>query len=478
MQKLRINPLLTTDSYKLTHWWQYPPDARHVYSYLTSRGGFWRDTMFFGLQYTLKAYLVGKVFTKEDVDEARAFAALHFGTDKVFNTVGWLRLLEKHGGMLPLKVRAVPEGTVIPVKNALMTIENTDPEFPWLTNWAETILLRGTWYPITVGTLSWHIKQEVGKDLVRTGDPSLLPFKLHDFGARGVSSQESAALGGAAHLVNFMGTDTMEAISLLREYYNEPGMPGFAISAMEHSTVTSWGQDHEADAYRNMLQKSPTALTACVIDSYDTHNAVANIFGGELREEVLRRPGTVVLRPDSGDPVVVIEDIFNAVAEKFGFETNNKGWKVLPQQIRVIQGDGVNYQNILRINSALTRGGWSMDNWGYGMGGALLQQQNRDTMRFAIKCSAIDRAGVWHNVNKNPKTDLTKASMGGRFCNVNNGNGFHTIESTEEECFGNYLHTVFLDGELKRDFTLAEVRATAASYDEYLLPEDAALATV
>ena len=142
-----------------------------------------------------------------------------------------------------------------------------------------------------------------------------------------------------------------------------------------------------------MLHKSPTALTACVIDSYDTHNAVANIFGGELREEVLRRPGTVVLRPDSGDPVVVIEDIFNAVAEKFGFETNTKGWKVLPQQLRVIQGDGVNYQNILRINSALTRAGWSMDNWGYGMGGALLQQQNRDTMRFAIKCSAIDRAG-------------------------------------------------------------------------------------
>ena len=242
MQKLRINPLLSTDSYKLSHWWQLPEDSRTIYSYLSSRGGFWKETMFFGLQYTLKAYLVGKVFTKEDIDEAQAFAALHFGTDKVFNTAGWTRLLEKHGGMLPLKIRAVPEGTVIPVKNALMTIENTDPEFPWLTNWAETILLRGTWYPITVGTLSYKIKQEIGKDLVRTGTPAGLPFKLHDFGARGVSSQESAALGGAAHLVNFMGTDTMEAISLLRDYYNEPGMPGFSISAMEHSTVTSWGK--------------------------------------------------------------------------------------------------------------------------------------------------------------------------------------------------------------------------------------------
>lgn len=467
MQKLRINPLLSTDSYKLSHWWQYPPDARHIYSYLSSRGGFWHDTLFFGLQYTLKAYLVGKVFTKEDVDEARMFAHAHFGTDEVFNYVGWTRLLEKHGGKLPLRIRAVPEGMVIPVKNVLMTIENTDPEFPWLTNWAETILLRGTWYPITVGTLSWHIKQEIGKDLVRTGDPSLLSFKLHDFGARGVSSQESAAIGGASHLVNFQGTDTMEAVLLLQQYYNEPKMPGFAVSAMEHSTVTSWGEEHEVDSYRNMLQKSPTALTACVVDSYDTHNAVANIFGKQLREEVLRRPGTVVLRPDSGDPVVVLEDIFNDVAEKFGFETNNKGWRVLPQQIRVIQGDGVNYQNILRINSALTRAGWSMDNWGYGMGGALLQQQNRDTMRFAIKCSAIDRAGTWHNVNKNPKADLSKVSMGGRFCTVDCGSGIHTIESTEEQCYGNLLHTVFLDGELKRDFTLEEIRATAALYDEY-----------
>jgi nicotinamide phosphoribosyltransferase len=474
-QAIRYNPLLETDSYKLSHWWQYPPDAQHVYSYLSSRGGFWKDTLFFGLQYILKSCFVGKVFTKEDVDEAQAMAALHFGTDRVFNTVGWLRLLEKHGGKLPLKIRAVPEGTIIPVKNALMTIENTDPEFPWLTNWAETLLLQ-VWYPITVGTLSWHIKQEIGKDLVRTGDPAGLSFKLHDFGYRGVSSRETAAIGGGAHLVNFLGTDTLAAITMLKQFYNEPGMPGFSISAMEHSTVTSWGEDHEADAYRNMLRKSPTALTACVIDSYDTHNAVENIFGGELREEVLRRPGTVVLRPDSGDPVVVIEDIFNAIAEKFGFETNVKGWKVLPHQIRVIQGDGVNYQNILRINSALTRAGWSMDNWSYGMGGALLQQQNRDTMRFAIKCSAIDRAGVWHKVHKNPKTDLTKASLGGRFCTVNNGNGFHTVESTEEEQFGNYLHTVFVDGELKKDFTLAEIRETTASYDDYVTEAAAASA--
>lgn len=498
-QQLRFNPLLETDSYKLSHWWQYPSDATHVYSHLMSRGGFWKDTLFFGLQYILKSCFVGQVFTKADIEEAALFSAAHFGTDKVFNYAGWTRLLEKHGGKLPLKIRAVPEGMVVSVKNALMTIENTDPEFPWLTNWAETLLLQ-VWYPITVGTLSWHIKQEIGKDLVRTGDPSLLPYKLHDFGYRGVSSRETAAIGGASHLINFRGTDTIAACLMLNQFYNGDvkmvplgnghfaaesawknrgyGAEGHSISAMEHSTVTSWGEEHEADAYLNMLRKSPTPLTACVVDSYDTHNAVAEIFGHQLRDEVLRRPGTVVLRPDSGDPTVVLEDIFNAVSEKFGFETNNKGWKVLPTQIRAIQGDGVNYQNILRINSHLIRAGWSMDNWAYGMGGALLQQQNRDTMRFAIKCSAINRSGQWFPVRKNPKTDLTKASIGGRFALINNegGSGWHTIETTEENPYGNYLKTVFLDGELKVDYTLQEIRDRAATFDVYEQEEAAAFA--
>jgi nicotinamide phosphoribosyltransferase len=465
-QRLRFNPLLQTDSYKLSHWWQYPPDARHVYSHLMSRGGFFPHTLFFGLQYILKTYFEGVIFNHEDISNARADANVHFGSDSVFNTKGWTDLLWKHHGKLPLKIRAVPEGTVVPIKNVLMTIENTDPEFPWLTNWAETMLLQ-VWYPITVATLSFEIKQAIGKDLVRTGTPELLPFKLHDFGYRGVSSQETAAIGGAAHLVNFQGTDTLAAIALLQQYY-KAAMPGFSIPAMEHSTVTSWGEEHEADAYRNQLEKSKTPLTACVIDSYDTHNAVANIFGGELREQVLRRPGTVVLRPDSGDPVVVLEDIFNAVAERFGFETNVKGWKVLPSCIRAIQGDGVNYQNILRINSHLIRAGWSMDNLAYGMGGALLQQQNRDTMRFAIKCSAIDRGGVWHEVHKNPKTDPSKASLGGKLNLVAVNDHFVTVQSDDELAYGSVMETVFLDGELKKEYTLDEIRARAAQFDRYM----------
>lgn len=478
-QQLRLNPLFDgTDSYKLSHWWQYPPDARFVYSYLQSRGGFWKHTKMFGLQYILMSAFVGKVFNKADIDEAAMLSKLHFGTDKVFNLKGWTRLLEKHGGILPLKIRAVAEGTCVPTHNALMTIQNTDEEFPWLTNWAETRLLQ-VWYPISVCTLSHEIRQAIGADLVRTGTPETIDYKLHDFGYRGVSSVETAAIGGAAHLVNFKGTDTTPAIALLRQYYGAE-MPGNSVSAMEHSTVTSWGRDHEADSYRNQLIMSPTPITACVVDSYDTENAVRNIFGGELREEILRREGTVVLRPDSGEPTVVLEDIFNAVADRFGFEANSKGWKVLPTQIRALQGDGVNYQNILRINSHLIRNGWSMDNWGYGMGGALLQQLNRDTLRFAIKCSAIDRAGVWHPVYKQPKTDLTKSSKGGRWNLFDHGyknqHNFITVETTEEDAYNNLLQTVFLDGKMLKTQTLDEIRTLGNSFDRFVEEAEAARA--
>jgi len=472
-EQLKLNFCWKTDSYKLGHWAQIPPDTQHIYAYLESRGGFWKHTLFTGLQGILKANFTGVCFTKADVEEARMLSNLHFGNDNVFNYNGWLRLLEKHSGKLPLRIRAPKEGTLVQTHNALMTIENSDPEFPWLTNWAETILLQ-IWYPITVGTLSFEIRQAIGRDLMRTvGTDPGLDYKLHDFGYRGVSSVQSAAIGGGSHLFNFHGTDTLAAVQYIQQYYNTKAMPGNSIPAMEHSTVTAWGKDHENDAYRNMLRKNPTGLAACVVDSYDTHHAVDVIFGDELREIVLRRPGTVVLRPDSGDPTVVIEDIFNSISNKFGFDTNQKGWKVLPQQVRVIQGDGVNYQNILRINSYLTRAGWSMENWGYGMGGALLQQQNRDTQRFAIKCSAINRAGVWAPVLKDPKTDPGKASKGGRFSLVDRsvdhaGDYITVVEPNGNDAYGNELETVFLDGELVREQTYEDVWARCRRNDRYV----------
>jgi nicotinamide phosphoribosyltransferase len=421
-----------------------------------------------GLQYIVKSNFSGKVFTIEDVEEARQFTAQHFGNNpKCFNYEGWKNLYAKHGGVLPLRIKAVKEGSVTGAQNAIVTIENTDPEFYWLTNWAETVLLQ-IWYPVTVATLSRAIKQVIGEALVRTGDPSLLPYKLHDFGFRGVSSRESAAIGGSAHLFNFVGTDNLAAIELLQQYYGAD-MPGVSIPASEHSTITAWGRDHEADAYENILDNAPEGVVACVSDSYDIYKAVRDLWGGKLREKVMQRKGVLVIRPDSGEAVTVLEQLFNIAAEKFGFAVNQKGWKVIAPQVRFIQGDGVNYHTIQNMISQLTRRGWSMDNWSFGMGGALLQQLNRDTLRFALKCSAIDINGQWHDVYKQPITDPGKDSRAGRFVLLKEGSEFVTLkQEPDHEISGeDQLEVVLEDGILRRDQTLEEIRKIAASFDTY-----------
>ena len=468
IQPLRFNPILSTDSYKLTHWWQYPPNTRYIYSYVCSRGGFFDHSEMAGLQYIVKSNFAGKVFTMEDVEEAQKFAAQHFGNNpKCFNYEGWKSLYAKHGGILPLRIKAIKEGSVTSAQNAIVTIENTDPEFYWLTNWAETVLLQ-IWYPVTVATLSRAIKQVIGEALVRTGDPSLLPYKLHDFGFRGVSSRESAAIGGAAHLFNFVGTDNLAAIELLQQYYGAD-MPGVSIPASEHSTITAWGREHEADAYENILDNAPEGIVACVSDSYDIYNAVRNLWGGKLHDKVMQRKGVLVIRPDSGEAVTVLEQLFNIAGEKFGFEVNRKGWKVIAPQVRFIQGDGVNYHTIQNMISQLTRRGWSMDNWSFGMGGALLQQLNRDTLRFALKCSAIDINGQWHDVYKQPVTDPGKDSRAGRFVLLKEGNEFVTVKQEVDRTIvgEDQLEIVLEDGVLRRNQTLEEIRKIAASFDAY-----------
>jgi nicotinamide phosphoribosyltransferase len=458
-----MNFLLRTDSYKFTHWKQYPPNTTGIYSYLESRGGTFPNAVFFGLQYYLKAYLQGPRFTLADIAQADDFSRQHFGSP-LFNREGWTRLHEKHRGLLPLRIKAVPEGTVVPLHNVLVTIENTDAEFPWLTNYLETLLLK-VWYPTTVATLSREIKKIIGAFLERTGDPSLLPFKLHDFGYRGVSSEETAGIGGAAHLVNFLGSDTVIGIVLLQDYYDAKAMPGFSIPASEHSTITAWGKDHELDAYRNMLQAYPSGLVACVSDSYNVYNACEKLWGELLKPDIVHRNGTLVIRPDSGDPVTVLTRVFDILGEKFGYVTNSKGYRVLPPYVRVIQGDGVNMFTIQNMLYQLSKfHGWSADNLAFGMGGALLQQLNRDTLRFAFKCSAAEIDGKWRPVYKDPITDPGKDSKHGRLALISTGpESFRTIENVEDTSWGNKgrLVTVFENGQILTTYDLDSIRQRA-----------------
>ena len=458
-----MNFLLRTDSYKFTHWKQYPPKTTGIYSYLESRGGMFPNTVFFGLQYYLKAYFEGPRFTAADIAQTDEFCRQHFGS-AFFNREGWTRLYDKHRGVLPVRIKAVPEGTAVPLQNVLLTIENTDPEFPWLTNYLETLLVK-VWYPTTVATLSREIKKIIGGFLERTGDPSLLPFKLHDFGYRGVSSEETAAIGGAAHLINFLGSDTVAGIVLLQDYYGAKSMAGFSIPASEHSTITAWGREHELDAYRNMLQAYPSGLVACVSDSYNVYSACERLWGELLKPDIVHRNGTLVIRPDSGDPGTVLPKVFEILGEKFGYETNSKGYRVLPPCVRVIQGDGVNLFTIQNMLYQLSKfHGWSADNLAFGMGGALLQQLNRDTQKFAFKCSAAELNGKWQAVFKDPVTDAEKHSKHGRLALVQAEPGkFRTMENVQGAELKNQdrLVTVFENGKIMVNYDLNSVRQRA-----------------
>ncbi len=456
---MNSNLILLSDSYKVSHWPQYPKNTQTIYSYLESRGGIFPSTVFFGLQYLLKEYLQGQVITHAKIAEAKDILDKHLGPG-VFNSAGWLKLMEKHDGFLPVSIKAVPEGMRINTHNVLMTIENTDPEFYWLTNYLETLLVQ-VWYPTTVATLSYYMKEMILDFLKATGDEAGIGFKLHDFGFRGVSSVESASIGGAAHLVNFMGTDTMAALTFARNYYGAD-MPGFSIPASEHSTMTSWGKEHEVDAMRNMLEQYPTGLVACVSDSFDIYNACENIWGKELKAMVLKRDGCLVVRPDSGNPIEVVNKILRILGKQFGYTMNKKGFKVLNPKVRVIQGDGIDADTCNSILAKMKDEGWSADNIAFGMGGKLLQGSNRDTQRFAFKCSAIQRDGEWHDVYKDPITDNGKMSKKGKLkLHRVDGKSFTTVSEKTPTAQNDLLVEVFRDGTILKEYTFDEVRANA-----------------
>lgn len=453
---ITTNPILNADSYKASHWMQYPPGTSGVFAYIESRGGRYDSTVFFGLQAFIQEYL-SKPVTLADIDEAEAFLSIH---GEPFNRAGWEHIVRVHDGFLPLRIRAVPEGSVVPTNNVLVTIESTDPECYWTPSYVESPLLRSVWYPTTVATQSWDLKQLIRGYLEETGDVSGLPFKLHDFGARGVSSFESAALGGMSHLVNFQGTDTMSGVLAAMRYYDAT-VCGFSIPAAEHSTISSWLRSGEADAYRNMLRLygGEGKMFAVVSDTYDIYNATGNIWGDELKQEVIDSGSMLIVRPDSGDPTEVVTKVVSILADKFGYVRNSKGYKVL-NNVRVIQGDGVNPDSIKSILTALKLNGFSADNIAFGMGGKLLQGVDRDTQKFAMKTSAVKIDDKWVPVFKDPVTDSGKRSKPGRvtlYKDRVNGKYFSGVEDWEPSA----LVTVYENGQQFNRISFDQVRANS-----------------
>lgn len=457
------NILLKTDSYKVSHHKQYPKGTTTVYAYLESRGGDYPEQVFFGLQYILKKHLVGQIVTKESIEQAIQFWRQHFGYDIVDREM-WEYIIEKYDGHLPIRIKAVPEGTVVPQGNVLMTIENTDPRCAALTTYLETILLQ-IWYPITIATNSREIKKILLRALKQTGTPAIIKNQLHDFGFRGVSSYETAAIGSCAHLTSFYGTDTISGCVLAHNFYKAEEMSATSIPASEHSTMVSWTRSKEREAYENMLDMYPRGTIACVSDSYDIYNACEHIWGEELHDKVLSRDGTLVIRSDSGDPLEVLPKLLDILYRQFDGETNAKGYKVLDKHIRLIQGDGVNMKSIKQIVDLLENNGYSTDNITFGSGGGLLQKFDRDTMKFAIKCSYVEIEGIGgFSVAKDPITDPGKRNKPGRLKLVKTADGsYETLSSISHK--GDYdkakdqLVTVYENGQLLREYSFDEIRA-------------------
>lgn len=453
------NPITDTDSYKPSQFNQVPEKSEYSYSYIESRGGEYDFTVFFGLQMFLKKYLSVRIKPWMIEEAAEMFKAHGIP----FYREGWEYIVNELDGKIPLEVKAVPEGTVVGTKNVLATIVNTDPKCWWVTSYFETAILRAVWYPTTVATLSKVVKNKISiafdissDDINKEG----LPFKLHDFGARGVSSLESAGIGGLAHLVNFMGTDTIQALIQGRRFYNV-GMAGFSIPATEHSSITPWMKDGEEAAYRNFIEQygGQYPIIACVSDSYDIYNAVNNLWGDRIKEQVMQSGSMLVIRPDSGDPVEVVIDILKSLWKSFGGQINSKGYKVL-DYVRVIQGDGINPESLGWIVDVVLENGFSIDNVAFGMGGGLLQQVDRDTQEFAMKCSAIRVDGEWRDVFKAPVGSSMKASKRG-ILSLNNNDGKWTTLPYDVGSGGDQLKTVWRNGELLIDYTFDEVRANS-----------------
>lgn len=473
------NLLTKTDVYKMGHCEQYPDKMQYVYSYLMARSGATIDkSVFFGLQYYLKRYLSLPI-TDANVDEFMDTRQRILGSNSTDgSTERKMRQLVKLGH-LPLLIKAVPEGTIIPPRNVLLTITNTHPEFYWTVGFVESLLLK-LWYSTTVASVSFQYRALVDRYFQDTVDPTshfLKPFMVHDFGYRGDSSEESAEISGAAHLLSFTGSDTIPAFGFVKQYYrgsdtlDRGGSIMVSVPASEHSVMCAFGRDRELDAYKNMLKIYPAGLVSIVSDTYDIWNVLTN-FAGILKDDILARDGKVVFRPDSGNPEHIICGDPNAdpkspagkgciklLDEMFGSTVNGRGYRVLHNNIGLIYGDGMYLQRYAAVLERLKSMGYASSNLVIGIGG-ILRNHGRDTMGFAIKATNVIVDGVDHAILKDPITDPGKKSHTGYMRLERTGPTTYKTRDklTPEEAEYGILRPVFQDGRVLVDESLDSIR--------------------
>ena len=456
---MRKNIIIDTDAYKLTHHLQYPNNLTKLYSYGESRvGSKYPYVSFFGLQMIIADHFLQKV-DNAMIEEAEEEAYLTFGTKDYFNRSVWEKVRDL--GYLPITIRAVPEGSKVGINNALFTLESNEPWFAKTMNALEGTLMH-TWYPTTISTRAMYIKEGITPAFNKSSDVSeyVLPVAVNDFGYRGATCHEAAARGGAAFLNHFIGSDNMPASRALKDYYGYKGRLA-SVWATEHSVATSFGLtfENEMEYLRHQLDNSsPDKIISVVIDSKNPDNFIKDVAGSEeMTTKIKNRSGRVVFRPDTGKPLVNVCKYSDMLGAIFGFGINSKGYKVLNNNVGLIQGDGMDEHTIPELYNEYIKTGWAADNIITGSGGGLLQvDANRDTQRFAIKASYSEKDGVPFNIQKDPSSDQTKKSKAGMLKLHKIREEFMTLESSKEDpimfkAYTDSMQTVFENGVLHSD---------------------------
>lgn len=476
---------LLCDFYKLSHREQYPVGTEMVYSTWTPRSNKYRPwvsrVVVFGVQAFVKKYLVDyfneNFFARPLADITAEYARvvrLALGVSDPDTT----HIEELHAlGYLPLRLRALPEGTLAPIKVPMLTIENTSPRFFWLTNFVETLLSAELWLPSTSATIANEYRGILDSYAERTGDPSFAQFQGHDFSMRGMGCVEAAASSGAGHLLSFVGTDTIPAIFHLEKYYNadiETELVGTSIPATEHSVMCAGGQRDEFQTYSRLINEVyPSGLLSIVSDTWDLWYCLTGVIAG-LKDDILRRDGKVVIRPDSGDPVEILcgtslglgghtpeeKGVVETLWDIFGGVVNSKGYKELDPHIGVIYGESITTDRCRRICQRLAEKGFASTNVVFGIGSYTYQYNSRDTFGFALKSTACVVEGEFRAIFKSPATDDgTKRSNTGRVAVVDVDGKLTCLDGLTNTHPEDEMRDVFLDGRLLVDDTLAEIRS-------------------
>ncbi|HEX9512177.1 MAG TPA: nicotinate phosphoribosyltransferase [Puia sp.] len=484
---MRMSPILLKDGYKVGHKFQYPEGTTLVYSNLTprkSRSAEVNEIVFFGLQYFIKEYLI-RQFDEEFFQSPKAAVVKEYArrmdTYLGKDSITYRHIADLHDlGYLPLEIKALPEGSLVPMRVPIFTIKNTLPEFFWLTNMLETVLSAILWKPCTSATTGFeylraftrYAKETVGEDL------SFIPWQGHDFSFRGMSGIEDAVMSGAGHLLSFAGTDTIPAIDFLEQYYRadaEKELIGGSVPATEHSVMCMGTQGDEIGTFERLITKVyPAGIVSIVSDTWDFWQVITG-FLPELKDKILARNGKVVIRPDSGDPVKIIigdpdapvgspeyKGAIECLWETFGGTITEKGYKLLDGHIGLIYGDSITTERQLAILEGLKNKGFASYNVVLGIGSYTYEYVTRDTFGFAMKATYGEVNGVGRDIFKDPKTDDgTKKSAKGLmqvYRNPATGKLALKDQCTWEEEAQGELKTVFKDGKLIVDWTLTAIR--------------------